>query len=177
MSTDALIGSWKAIDADSSGRGLIDTGEFGRFMKKGKAEKGPSWQERNMEANKAARQAVEADMDERCSRDVTRRLESVPAATDEEVVTASRVLNDAMGAALRDIDPAARSFYKLFNKMVRYPLPYHPVPPRTTPYHPLPPRTTPYYPLPPLVTSRRPAMARARRRTSSSRACCASICT
>ena len=161
-------------------------------MKKGKAEKGPSWQERNMEANKAARQAVEADMDERCSRDVTRRLESVPAATDEEVVAASRVLNDAMGAALRDIDPAARSFYKLFNRMVRYPLqplatpyhpvpplttPYYPLPPRTTPYHPLPPRATPHYPLPPLVTSRRPAMAQARRRMSSSRVCCASICT
>jgi hypothetical protein len=27
------------------------------------------------------------------------------------------VLNDAMGAALRDIDPAARSFFKLFNRM------------------------------------------------------------
>ena len=164
MSTDALIGSWKAIDADSSGRGLIDTGEFGRFMKKGKAEKGPSWQERNMEANKAARQAVEADMDERCSRDVTRRLESVPAATDEEVVTASRVLNDAMGAALRDIDPAARSFYKLFNKMVRYPLPYHPVPPRTTPYHPVPPLTIPYHPARPRTIRYHPLSPLAGRR-------------
>ena len=109
-----------------------------------------------MEANKAARQAVEADMDERCSRDVTRRMESVVVATDEEVVAASRLLNNdaltpnpnpdpnpkpnpnpnpnsnpnpnpnhnlrllngAMGVALRDIDPATRSFFKLFNKMV-----------------------------------------------------------
>ena len=114
-------------------------------MKKGKPEKGPSWQERNMEANKAARQAVDADMDERCGGDITRRLASVPVATDEEVIAASKVLNDAMGAnpnpkpkpnpnltpnpkpdqvlndamgaALRDIDPAARSFFKLFNRM------------------------------------------------------------
>jgi hypothetical protein len=144
MSTDTLIGCWKAIDADSTGRGLIDTGEFGRFMKKGKPEKGPSWQERNMEASKAARHAVDADKDDRFHRDVARRLESVAVATDEEVVAASKVLNDAMGAALRDIDPAARSFIKLFNKMVRKPLQpltsrYHPV---TTPYHPLPPLTT-----------------------------------
>ena len=67
-------------------------------MKKGKPEKGPSWQERNMEANKAARQAVDADMDERCGGDITRRLASVPVATDEEVIAASKVLNDAMGA-------------------------------------------------------------------------------
>ena len=86
-------------------------------MKKGKPDKGPSWQERNMEANKAARQAVDADMDERCGGDITRRLASVPVATDEEVIAASKVLNDAMGAALRDIDPAARSFFKLFNRM------------------------------------------------------------
>ena len=159
MSTDTLIGCWKAIDADSTGRGLIDTGEFGRFMKKGKPEKGPSWQERNMEASKAARHAVDADKDDRFNRDVARRLESVAVATDEEVVAASKVLNDAMGAALRDIDPAARSFIKLFNKMVRKPLQpltsrYHPV---TTPYHPLPPLTTPYHPLPSITTPCHPS--------------------
>ena len=71
-----------------------------------------------MEANKERRQSIEEDMNKLVGRDVTRRIESIAVATDEEAVAMSTLLNEAMGETLRDIDPVARSFFKLFKKMV-----------------------------------------------------------
>ena len=89
-------------------RHRAQAGEFGQFMKLGQPEKGKSWRERNAEANKSRRQGLDEDMDARVGREVTRKLESIEVASEEEVLTMSKLLNDGMEHALRDVTPAAR---------------------------------------------------------------------
>ena len=39
MSTDMLIGCWKALDKHPAGLGRIDVDRFGRFINKGRAQR------------------------------------------------------------------------------------------------------------------------------------------
>lgn len=39
MSTERLIGVWKAVDTSPTGQGRIGVGEFGKFMNKGRAQR------------------------------------------------------------------------------------------------------------------------------------------
>ena len=42
----ALRAVWRALDVD--GTGFIEVREFGQFMRKGEAERGPSWHEKRL---------------------------------------------------------------------------------------------------------------------------------
>ena len=39
VSTDALIGGWKALDKSPTGQGRIDVSTFGKFISKGRAQR------------------------------------------------------------------------------------------------------------------------------------------
>ena len=85
MSTDELIGAWKAIDGDPTGAGLITAGEFGQFMKRGQPEKGIGWRERNVQSSKSKSAMLDKDFEERCGKEVTKKLKALPMATNKEV--------------------------------------------------------------------------------------------
>ena len=74
-----------AGDGDPTGAGLITAGEFGQFMKRGQPEKGIGWRERNVQSSKSKSAMLDKDFEERCGKEVTKKLEALPMATNKEV--------------------------------------------------------------------------------------------
>ena len=103
---------WKALDTDGSG--WMAAGEFGRFMRRGEPEKGPTWKEKLHSRNAASRKAVKEDIDRRTGRELTRKLADVQAARLDEVERLSKLLNEKMAIFP---DPACREWFKMFAHM------------------------------------------------------------
>ena len=108
----ALMQLWVALDDDRSG--FITAAEFGRFMRKGEAPKGPGWKALRTERNLQLKKAVVGELDALVGRAVTHKLLAVERASDEEMLEVSKTLNAALALFP---DPAARLWFKLFKLM------------------------------------------------------------
>ena len=106
---------WKALDEDDSG--WISTGEFGRFMKLG-AQQAADHVAQKVAKSKAAKaeeaRLVKEETDKLTGRDMTARLESLPAATKEETLALSKEFNEKMA---RTLPPKEQEWYRIFKQV------------------------------------------------------------
>jgi len=107
---------WIALDKDQSG--LITSGEFGAFMRKGEhaiRADGPTWRERAHAERKVHADGVRSAKDKLFHRDIKDELARETRASSKEVASLSGLLNRKLVELVED--PALRSWFKLFRHM------------------------------------------------------------
>ena len=100
-----LQGAWNALDDDDTG--FITAGEFGPFMKLGAPDKGPGWKEKLAEKRAAEGAAARAEAAAYGGKEV---FGDVPAASAEELVALSKLMNGRLQDPEIFPDPAARDW-------------------------------------------------------------------
>ena len=108
-----LLSLWRALDDDNSG--FIDTGEFGRFMKRGEVVRAPP-QLKVHEENRAAARAEKAMLAELTGQDLKEKLtkKGVEPASDDEMLYISGLLNRVL---VRIAESPSPEWYRLFKEM------------------------------------------------------------
>ena len=114
ITDETLQSVWSALDVKN--QGALKSDIFGKFMKMGQGDAGPTWQEK-LAADKAAQgAAARADMDERVGRADNKRFEGIAKAEPDAVLTLSKMLNAEMAAGA---EPGAEmlDWFKMFQKI------------------------------------------------------------
>ena len=99
---------------DIKNQGALKSDAFGKFMKMGQGDAGPTWQEK-LAADKAAEgAAARADMDEKVGRADNKRLAGIVKAEPDAVLCLSKMLNAEMAASSQ---PHLQDWFKMFGKI------------------------------------------------------------
>ena len=99
---------------DIKNQGALKSDAFGKFMKMGQGDAGPTWKEK-LAAEKAAEgAAARADMDEKVGRADNKRFEGITKAEPDAVLNLSKMLNAEMAASTQ---PHLNDWFKMFTKI------------------------------------------------------------
>ena len=99
---------------DIKNQGALKSDAFGKFMKMGQGDAGPTWKEK-LAAEKAAEgAAARADMDEKVGRADNKRFEGITKAEPDAVLDLSKMLNAEMAASTQ---PHLQDWFKMFAKI------------------------------------------------------------
>ena len=109
---DEVKALWLALDADLGG--FVSADEFGKFMRKGEPEKGPTWKERRQAQKAKEGAAVRAENDERVGKALNEQFAGIEAASDEALTALSQKMNAKLQDSAIFPDPNARDWFKLF---------------------------------------------------------------
>ena len=112
LSDDELKALWKALDADLGG--FVSADEFGRFMRLGEPDKGPSWKERRQAKKASEGAAVREANSQLVGKALNDEFAGIEAASEEELATLSKKMNDKLQDPAIFPDPNARDWFKLF---------------------------------------------------------------
>ena len=112
ITDETLQSVWSALDVKN--HGALKSDIFGKFMKMGQGDAGPTWQEK-LAADKAAQgAAARADMDERVGRADNKRFEGIAKAEPDAVLMMSKMLNAEMASSS---EPHVGDWFKMFQKI------------------------------------------------------------
>ena len=112
ISDETLTAVWAALDVKNSG--ALKSDMFGKFMKMGQGDAGPTWQEKLAADKAAAGAAARADMDEKVGRADNKRFEGIAPAGADAVLDLSKMLNAEMAVGA---EPHMQDWFKMFAKI------------------------------------------------------------
>ena len=112
MSDDELKALWKALDADLGG--FVNAEEFGKFMRLGEPEKGPTWKERRQSKKAMEGAAVRKSNSQLVGKALNEEFSGIEPASEEELTKLSKKMNDKLQDPALFPDPNARDWFKMF---------------------------------------------------------------